>query len=38
MENFDPAREGAWIAERDGVPVGSVFLVRVDDETAKLAC
>jgi DNA-binding MarR family transcriptional regulator/GNAT superfamily N-acetyltransferase len=36
METFDPAREGAWIAERDGVPVGSVFLVRVDDETAKL--
>ena len=36
MENFNPAREGAWIAERDGVPVGSVFLVRVDDETAKL--
>jgi len=36
MERFDPAREGAWIAERDGVPVGSVFLVRVDDETAKL--
>jgi DNA-binding MarR family transcriptional regulator/GNAT superfamily N-acetyltransferase len=36
MERFDPTREGAWIAERDGVPVGSVFLVRVDDETAKL--
>jgi DNA-binding MarR family transcriptional regulator/N-acetylglutamate synthase-like GNAT family acetyltransferase len=36
METFDPACEGAWMAERDGVPVGSVFLVRVDDETAKL--
>ncbi len=36
MERFDPAREGVWIAERDGVPVGSVMLVRVDDETAKL--
>jgi DNA-binding MarR family transcriptional regulator/GNAT superfamily N-acetyltransferase len=36
METFDPAREGAWIAERDGTPVGSVFLVRVDDATAKL--
>jgi GNAT superfamily N-acetyltransferase len=36
METFDPTCEGAWIAERDDVPVGSVFLVRVDDETAKL--
>jgi len=36
MESFDPACEGAWMAERDGVPVGSVLLVRVDEETAKL--
>ena len=36
MAKFDPEREGAWIAERDGVPVGSVFLVRVDAATAKL--
>jgi len=32
----DPAREAAWIAELDGVPVGCVFCVRRDDETAQL--
>lgn len=36
MAQFDPARENVWIAERDGVPVGSVFLLRGDDSTAKL--
>lgn len=36
MKHFDPAREAAWIAEQDGVPVGSVFLVRASDEVAKL--
>ena len=36
MKNFDPEREAAWIAELDGVPVGSVFLVRHSDEVAKL--
>lgn len=36
MARFDPVREHAWIADRDGVPLGSVFLVRADDETAKL--
>jgi GNAT superfamily N-acetyltransferase len=36
MRDFDPARDGAWIAERDGAPVGSVFIVRRDDATAKL--
>lgn len=28
MRSFDPERERAWIAERDGEIVGSVFLVR----------
>ena len=32
----DPAREHCWIAEHDGVNVGSVFLVRQSDEEAKL--
>ncbi len=36
MQNFDPRREAAWIAELDGVPVGSVFLVRQSDAVAKL--
>jgi DNA-binding MarR family transcriptional regulator/predicted N-acetyltransferase YhbS len=36
LKNFSPAREASWIAEQDGVPVGSVFLVRQSDEVAKL--
>jgi DNA-binding MarR family transcriptional regulator/predicted N-acetyltransferase YhbS len=36
MKNFNPAREAGWIAEQDGVPVGSVFLVRESDAVAKL--
>jgi DNA-binding MarR family transcriptional regulator/GNAT superfamily N-acetyltransferase len=27
LRNFDPRRERCWIAERDGVNVGSVFLI-----------
>jgi len=36
LRAFDPARERCWIAERDGSPVGCVFVVRQDDEVAKL--
>lgn len=36
IRNFDPDRERCWVAERDGEPVGSVFIVRQDDTTAKL--
>ncbi len=32
----DPTCERAWIAERDGQRLGSIFCVHVDDETAKL--
>lgn len=32
----DPARERCWVAERNGDIVGCVFLVRDDDETARL--
>ena len=32
----DPAVETGWVAEREGTPLGSIFCVRVDDETAKL--
>jgi len=36
VQNFDPKCERCWIAERDGDIVGSVFLVKKDDEAAKL--
>ena len=32
IEQFDPEREACWIAERDGVNVGCVFLVQARDE------
>jgi DNA-binding MarR family transcriptional regulator/GNAT superfamily N-acetyltransferase len=36
IRDFDPKRERCWIAEKDGKAVGSVFVVRQDDATAKL--
>ncbi len=36
VQGFDPRKERAWIAERHGENVGSVFLVRDTEETAKL--
>lgn len=36
LRTFDAARERCWIAELDGAPVGSVFLVRQADDIAKL--
>ena len=34
--DFVPGRERCWVAEREGEVVGSVFVVRQDDITAKL--
>ena len=36
LKEFDPARERAWIAERDGVRVGCVFVVAQSATVAKL--
>ncbi len=36
IAEFEPRRERCWIAERNGEPVGSVFLVKESQETAKL--
>jgi len=37
VAEFDPSREDAWVAERDGAIVGSIFLMKSDDPAvAKL--
>jgi DNA-binding MarR family transcriptional regulator/GNAT superfamily N-acetyltransferase len=36
VRNFDAARERCWLAEREGEIVGSVFVIREDDSTARL--
>jgi len=36
LQNFDPARERCWIAEKAGSRVGCVFVVKENRTTAKL--
>ncbi len=36
IKEFDPKRERAWIAEKDGENVGCAFLVKQSDAVAKL--
>jgi DNA-binding MarR family transcriptional regulator/GNAT superfamily N-acetyltransferase len=36
LREYDPAREHCWIADQDGAPIGSVFLVKESDEAARL--
>jgi DNA-binding MarR family transcriptional regulator/GNAT superfamily N-acetyltransferase len=36
IRNYDPKKERCWIAEMDGDNVGSVFLVKQSEATAKL--
>jgi DNA-binding MarR family transcriptional regulator/N-acetylglutamate synthase-like GNAT family acetyltransferase len=38
LKTFDARRERCWIAEKDGLNVGCVFLVRQSDAVAKLRC
>jgi GNAT superfamily N-acetyltransferase len=34
--NFDPRWERCWIAEKDGENIGAVFIVKADENVAKL--
>jgi GNAT superfamily N-acetyltransferase len=34
VDRLDPAKEACWIAERNGSPVGCVFLVQARDDTS----
>ncbi|MFZ1157587.1 MAG: GNAT family N-acetyltransferase, partial [Candidatus Sulfotelmatobacter sp.] len=36
IKNYDPKRERAWVAEKDGERVGAVFVARASDQIAKL--
>ena len=36
IQQYDPKRERCWIAEREGEPVGSVFLVKESETVARL--
>lgn len=36
IRNYNPADEKSWIAERDGEIMGSLFLVRENETTARL--
>ena len=36
LERYDPRKERCWIAEKDGEPVGSVFVVKQSATVAKL--
>jgi len=36
VRNYDPKRERAWVAERDGERVGAVFVAKGSDQVAKL--
>lgn len=36
VQHLVPEKEHCWVAEREGRVIGSVFVVRQDDETAKL--
>jgi len=36
IEQYNPKRERCWIAERDGEPIGCVFIVKESDTVARL--